>query len=207
MKTGAQELLSTLKSTQEAGASRAALAIVSPCSSCQNQRDMPDDQYPACPRRYWERRKREAAETDPNAAPPEYLTRKGRADDAGYENPVSWEAGNIRLVWAAALDENRAILNQDGTLKNPDILNAGFDTNFIVCRHMPFIPGAREGDYYAGNQMKEKDTVLINQVKLPQYDTGNPYQALLLAGFATKITAAQKFCITPGKKSVNQQGT
>lgn len=208
MKAGAQELLQVLKSTTEAGATHAALAVVSPCSQCQNFLAMPDATHPMCPRRYWESRAAQADQAGMSSSqPPDYLTRKARADDAtGYENPVSWEQGKTRLVWVATLDENRPLLNSDGSLKNPDILSPGFDTQYICCRHLPYVPGVREADYYAGQQLVEWNPCLITSVKLPQQDMDNPYQQSLIGGFVSKTTPLQRFNITPAQQSVNPQG-
>jgi hypothetical protein len=209
MKAGATELLDVLKTTQESGGAKVSLALVSPCSDCKNQRSEPNEQFPACPRQYWDRRLKESQADDSGVeAPPDYLTRKGREDDAeSYENPVSWEEGQVRLIWVAALEENRAILKPDSSVLNPDILNAGFDSQYITCRHLPYISNCREGEYYAGNQLREKNFVLATQVTIPQYDEADPTRLVQLAGFVQKVTPLQKFVVTPGKKSVNPKGT
>jgi hypothetical protein len=208
MKSGAQELLQVLKTTTEAGGTQSAIGVVSPCSTCKNFLDMPADNRPMCPRRYWDRRAREAQDAGlTDQVPSPYLTRYGRSDTAsGYENPVSWEAGKSRLVWVATLDENKPLLNIDGSLKNPGLLDAGVDTQFMACRHMPYVPLMREGSYYAGNQLVEWDSVYATALKLSQAEVDDPYAQVKISGFVQKITPLQHFMITPAKKTVNAQG-
>lgn len=204
------ELLPVSAIANDAGFAKTSLAVVSPCSKCQNFQALPTDDNPGCPRRYWQSRADEISKSNsPEEPPAPYLIRKGREDEAaGFENPVSWEAGQLRIVWVATLEENRAVLNSDGSLKNPDILSPNFDTHFITCRTTPYIPALREGDYYAGTQLVEGDWVLLQSVKIPQMDATVPTNGdpVKIGGFCQKVTPLQKAVITPAQKSVNPRG-
>ena len=215
MRAGATEFLDTQSTMQGTSGAKVSLVLVSPCSTCKNQLVVSTNNFPACPRQYWAQQLKDSQGTDPDVKypemPAEYLTRKGRgsedADADSLENPVSWETGQLRLIWVAALEENRALLKGDGSLLNPDILDEGFDTRYIQCRTLPYISGCREGEYYAGNQLVEKNFALATQVSIPQYDSTNPTALVQIAGFVTKVTPLQKLIVTPGKKSVNPKGT
>lgn len=209
MTGGSKGLLNILKSTEESGGTRSILAIVSPCSDCKNRRDMTKDGKPSCPRMFWERRKKEAEKSDtPSDAPPEYLTRHGKKESGGLENPVNFREGNIRLVWIATIEENRAILNSDGSTKNPSILSGkdAFDTDYIVCRQLPCIPGDAEASWFGGRQLHEWNHVVASLTKSNQVEAGSG-DIVAIGGTVTKITPAQKFFMDLAKKSVNQQGT
>ena len=215
MRAGAAEFLDAQSVMQGTSGTKVSLVLVSPCSTCSNQLSAPANGLPACPRQYWMQRLKDSQGTDSDvnvpATPPEYLTRKGLgsedADADSLENPVSWETGGLRLIWVAALEENQALFKSDGSLLNPNILDEGFDTQYIQCRTLPYISGCREGDYYAGNQLVEKNFALATQVCIPQYDADDPTALVQISGFVTKVTPLQKLIITPGKKSVNQKGT
>jgi hypothetical protein len=191
---------------QDAGMVQMSMAIASPCSTCKNLSMDSDSGVPICPRRVWEQL-RKAAVLAGSPPPPPYLTDSGFGATNGYTNPVTSQSTQARVVWAAAIEDNRPLLNIDGSVKNPDLLNPAFDSTFIQCRSTPYVPAMREGDYYAGSQIVEGDTLLLYSTKFSQTDSNNIQNSIMLGGYCQKVTAIQKFFLTPAKKTVNQQGT
>lgn len=197
----------------DSGVGRNSLGIVSPCSKCKNFRDADQGDYlRACPRRLWQARAdsvAQATEADGDTMPEPYLLRAARdPDQKSYENPVAWPEGQTRLVWIAALEENQAIVASDGSITSPDLYAPDFDTNRINCRRVPYVPAVREGDYYAGGQLREGDAVFAQSFSPPQMDKNQLGERVVLriGGLVQKISPMQKLTVSPAKLSVNPRG-
>lgn len=173
------------------------LGIISPCSTCKNQRSAPDPiaGLPSCPRRMAKQELVSAPNIIDNFGRLALSTLTGNEDTQSNStqlvNPVYSDSNNTALVWVALLKDNIAIYDNDGNLKNPDILDSGFDTNYICCHSDPVVPTVQEAQYRASGAWSESDLVQITltgyqQQKLDSTGSGT-YDILNVNGFATKV--------------------
>jgi hypothetical protein len=148
---------------------RGTLGVVSPCSSCKNQRAFPDPngQKNFCPRRNWiatqQALQQSSQKSDQAAAQTlRHLTLTG-TEGTNLVNPVYDPEGSSILVWIAMVEDNDAQINDNGQLTNPSIVLGpdSFDTNQIVCNVLPFTPEQSTTEYRANGGLKEWDTALV----------------------------------------------
>lgn len=136
------------------------MAIISPCSTCKNQLteyDPNDLRKLPCPRRVLKQRydanqAAKAGPTDPGYIPP-YLVASGTDDPNKLANPVidSPQA----LVWIALVDDNQGIQDAKGNVICKSILDNGFDTTYIRCQPVPYIPRTTISKWSAEGYWKE----------------------------------------------------
>ncbi len=175
------------------------MAIVSPCSQCQNFQSDPTKGFPMCPRRYWMEQAEQAAEIEGLPKPPAYLTETGTDSDDQLANPVHSGSNQITSVWVAAVEDNRRILNGDGTVATGSLLDPGFDTRYIRCRLTPAVPAMHQAGYWASGAMKELDQLVVTALNSFQETfelgqaSGSP---VLIQGFAQKVNFAFSFTQT-----------
>lgn len=155
-----------------------AFAILSPCSTCANQRAVPDanggfQNY--CPRRNWQNIYSDTlASTNPTeqAGAPNLrhlaLTGVQDADDSGtftgnLVNPVYDNTGGSILVWVAKVENNTPIKDSSGNVLNPSILtgSGSFDTNYIQCETLPFGPETNEATFFQNGGYREWEVLSV----------------------------------------------
>jgi hypothetical protein len=143
------------------------LGIVSPCSTCTNQRALPAaDGRPACPRRVAAARKIEldSLQLDSSQYTSVILTgMNGVADDGTkpLSNPVYDAPSNLIQIWVATLKDNAELVNKDGSVASPDLLDPAFTTDWIQCRPLPFGPRDTEAQYFQKGCLQEGDQLEI----------------------------------------------
>lgn len=159
------------------------LGVVSPCSTCANQRSVSDSNgnMNICPRRSWQSQYVTEIAGDTNAqaraAAIKQLALTGTAEDPSLttplQNPVLDTDGATVLVWTALFAPNRAKLDVNGNLVNPNISDgeSGYDTNYIVCEQYPYTPNVDEHGYYLNGALKEWEPVQVTQ-RVDQYEPG-----------------------------------
>ena len=190
------------------------MAIVSPCSRCKNNRSYAANNLSPCPRRHWDDVAQQAASSaDP--APPAYLTRHNKANTGQQlENPVYIKDLNVILVWIAAVEENRAILDPSGAQVNPSILEmnvsgsgtGAFDTNYITCHHFPCVPALHSTSWFQGGQFSEGERLVLTQTKMQQLhpDDNSPVS---ISGFVQRASILYSANVDRPTRDVNQAGT
>jgi hypothetical protein len=170
--------------------------IVSPCSSCNNQRAVPDLQnnLPRCPRRAamaYQAELQAAGLTTIQVAP---LTLTGNEDNSSststaLQNPVYSSALNSVLVWVATIPDNGVIIDANGNVLSPGLLGSGFDTKYINCRELPITPKDNEASYRSKGAWSEGDQLHITITGDQQTiaDSANTTLPIALDGFADKV--------------------
>ena len=184
------------------GPSRVQMGVVSPCSACANQLAYSDGDLPACPRRNWAA---VAGVLDANGGDPPaaILTRTGSLDDSSGQlvNPVHSQQDGAVLVWVATLDDNQGMTDHTGAELTPDILDPGFDTEYIVCRSLPFVPDAGQAAYNQAGVFKEMNRLLVHTI--PNFQLmldGSPVQ---VSGFVRKVDFSSTFSfLTPASNTL-----
>lgn len=133
---------------------------------------MGTDGKPFCPRRKWQQDIK-AVQEDANSADPLAQVTPGQAilgtfgtegtgaeGDNSLRNPVYLDNGKTSLVWIATLRDNSGMRSIDDKEITPSILDANFDTDWIHCRPIPYIPAQHEAFYRTAGGLKEGDQVL-----------------------------------------------
>lgn len=138
-------------------------AVVSPCSECKNYRtETTTEGLPACPRRVWEERNEASRSRKPVEPPPDYLLATGTDSKDRLSNPVYYQDGLTIAIWAAPLLDNRVTFGKDGAVVNGNILNReAFDTRYIQCRSVPFLPLETWAEMIGKGAYKEWDQLLV----------------------------------------------
>lgn len=181
---------------------KAALAIVSPCSTCKNQLAEQEDGKPYCPRRKIQAdqiayQNDNQGNPDPRLIPLAAYGTEGTPNegDGSLRNPVYLDSNNTTLVWIAALRDNSGVLNPDGTILIPSIQDPTFltdHTDYIQCRPRPFLPAEHEAHYRQVGGLKEGDAIearmFDNQQTYADPDTDTGYQTVLVDGTVNKIS-------------------
>lgn len=162
------------------------VAVISPCSSCKNNRvDYTPEGYWPCPRKVWENRLKTQVIND---AVPVYLPTAGGKDGA-YANPCYQEDKKLLLIWTASLVRNSGIYAH-GTRDQvtTDILDPQFDTTYIKCNELPSLPMETEASYFNAGAYKQGETVIIFPVEpFQKLNSNEPY---LINGFAKRVDLA-----------------
>jgi hypothetical protein len=173
-------------------------AIVSPCSSCNNQRSVPDtvNKLPACPRRAAIAYQQELQNAGLSSVQADPLALTGNEDvtstsSTGLVNPVYSSALNTVLVWIAAVSDNIPTTDSQGNVLNPALLSPGFDTNYINCRSNPVTPSDNESVYRSKGAWAEGDQLTVQLTGTQQtIPTDSGPVSILLEGFANKVNFA-----------------
>lgn len=151
------------------------LGVVSPCSTCANQRSVSDSNgnMNICPRRSWQSQYVTEIAGDTNAqaraASIKQLALTGTTTDPSLttplQNPVLDTDGATVLVWTALFAPNRAKLDVNGNLINPNLSDgqSGYDTNYIICEQYPYTPNVDEHGYYLNGALKEWEPIQVTQ--------------------------------------------
>lgn len=155
--------LRVIGSTSSLGsASAEELVIQSPCNGCKNFAVGPSDLQPGqtpCPRRIWI-----AREQEQNGSVPGYLHESGDPKDASrLVNPVRSKSGNL-LIWVAAVADNRGVVDSEGNQLTPHILHPDFDTAYIVCRSLPYLPAERQASLFQNGISFDETTPLRDRM-------------------------------------------
>lgn len=188
--TPKNDVLPILGATENIAPSREK-AIVSPCSTCQNffASDGTDaDNRTPCPRRIW-RARLEDAKVSGKKKPPRYLTANGEEHDGPLENPVHLINDNIVCIWCAVLSDNSGITNDKKEVISPHILAEGFDTKYIKCRPLPYLPEQAETYLGLGGVIKEWEALDVSTARQGQVkgiSGKGDIDPLLFAGSALK---------------------
>jgi hypothetical protein len=193
-------------------------AIVSPCSSCTNQRSEAKDGKPACPRRQWIARAEqlaEAGEPIPESLNPVLLTGYEGTDKDGTDslrNPVYSNDSHHILVWIAKLDDNKGIYDREtGKRTQPHILDPGFDTDYIQCTFQPYSVKDTEANYFMKGAWKEKDLLEVSDTPKDQLGLGEGEQAefdpVKVNGSAQKVDFPYKYNRKSVDKDLSPRGT
>jgi hypothetical protein len=158
------------------------LAIVSPCSTCKNQRSEPDaNGLAACPRRFWQNQaKIVAARQNSNDVTSHFPVliatgkeRYGDTSGGALINPVYWDQGNCIAVWVAKLEDNQAIVSDTGRITNTDILSDSFDTTYTNCSLYPYTPEGNENEYFQKGSLKEGERIMVTDTSQQQLFSDN----------------------------------
>jgi hypothetical protein len=194
--------------------SSGAFAIVSPCSTCANQRSTPDPNggmQNTCPRRVYQstyvQLQASPDQDDVNTLPSiRHLALTGikSQDDAnnftgGLVNPVYDDAGNSILTWVAMVVDNDVVYDPaSGDIINPSILEgaAVYNTDFIQCKPLPYGPNMNEANLFQSGGLREWESVsVVDSVEQPSLDGftvesygGSVQRAILLGQTPRKPT-------------------
>jgi hypothetical protein len=190
------------------------LGIVSPCSTCINQRSLPSaDGRPACPRRFEASLKQQidANGMDSSTSNLVTLASNGVVDDGTkpLTNPVYDNADNAILIWVAAFKDNAPKVDSTGQLLSPDILDPNFSTDWIVCQNTPVVPQDSEAQYFQKGCMMQGDQIQITISTSQQImsQAGTDPISLQVSGTAKKINAYSLFPRLPVTKDLAVAGT
>lgn len=176
------------------------LAMVSPCSNCQNFKqtnsDSPDPYRAACPRRMWINQSQQNPD-DPSAVDP-VLTLSGTMDSNTLANPVVDNSSNNYLVWVAAVEDNPGIVDQDGNILSKGILDPSFNTLYIRCRLFPYVSEQHHDILRTLGPFQENDHVIAEEHRIPAMTTDLTnnqvaYSETPIAGTVTKASFAYNF--------------
>ena len=185
------------------GPLRVQMGLVSPCSACANQQAYSDGDLAACPRRNWAAIA-SALQANSGNPPPAILTRTGSDDDSSGQlvNPVHSQQDGAVLVWVATLDDNQGITDPDtGEELTPDLLDPGFDTQYIVCQPLPFVPDAAQAAYNQSGVFKEMDRLLVHTI--PSFQVMLDGSDVPVPGFVRKVDFSSTFLfLTPASNTL-----
>ncbi len=193
-------------------------AIVSPCSTCINQRSEAKDGKPACPRRQWmaHAKQLESAEQPiPPSLNPVLLTGNENTDNDGTDslrNPVYSDESHHILVWVAKLEDNKGVYDKEtGNRVQPHILDPSFDTDYIQCTSKPYSIRDTEANYFMKGAWKEGDLLEVDETPKDQLGLVEGEQAefdpVKVNGVAQKIDFPFKYNRKPIEKDLAQRGT
>lgn len=176
------------------------LAIVSPCSHCQNftQSDTTgsDPFRSACPRRMWISQQQQDPDNTNTVDPVLFLS--GTTDSNTLANPVVDQTTGNYLVWVAAVEDNPGILDGDGNVITPGILDPNFNNLYIKCRLFPYVSEHHHDILRSLGPFQENDTVVAEQHRIPPMTTpftNNQvqYTETPIAGTVSKTSFAYRF--------------
>lgn len=156
---------------QTNSAAKKELAIVSPCSSCQNftQSSTSDPYRSACPRRIWINQQQQNPDNPTIVDPVLYLS--GTTDPNTLANPVIDESSGNYLIWVAAVDDNPGILDSNGNTVTTGILDPNFNNLYIKCRTTPYISEQHHDILRSLGPFQQNDHVIAEQHRVPAMTT------------------------------------
>lgn len=178
------------------------LAIVSPCSTCQNftqsSTDTSDPYRSACPRRLWIQQHLQNPDNPQVVDPVLYLS--GTDNLNTLANPVVDEGTGNYLVWIAAIDDNPGIVDGNGNQVTPGILDEKFNNLYIKCRSFPYVSEQHHDILRSLGSFQEKDPVMAEKHRVPALNptvdfTNNKAQFVdtPIAGTVSKTSFAYRF--------------
>jgi hypothetical protein len=136
--------------------------------------------------------------------PPAILTRTGSDDDSSGQlvNPVHSAEDGAVLVWVALIDDNQGVDDPvtDEEL-TPDILDPDFDSQYIVCQTLPFVPDVHQAAYNQGGVFKEGNRLLVHTI--PNFQVSLDDTLVPVAGFVRKTDFSSTFSfLTPASNTL-----
>lgn len=194
-----------------------AFAILSPCSTCVNQRSSPDPdgRSNVCPRRLWQQTYSQLSSSpeddDRNSLPNiRHLALTGiKSQDqasnfaGGLVNPVYDDEGHSIVVWVAMVSDNDAVTDPaTRDIVNPSILTGpnSFNTDFIQCRSFPFGPGTNEANLFQNGGLREWELLSVNEnLEQPSLD------GLTTESYAGTVTRATLLRQAPRKPTFDHE--
>ena len=186
-------------------ASQKELAIVSPCSTCQNYKQTssasPDPYRTSCPRRVWiAQNNLFPPDNDPSVVD-KVLYFSGTSDPNTLANPAVDPATGNYLVWVAAVEDNPGITDGSGNVITKGILDPNFNNLYIRCRPQPYVPDIHHDMLRALGSLQENDPVVAENHRVPPMtapitNLQVPYIPTPIAGTVTKTTFAFRFNTT-----------
>jgi|SRR5665213_2025747 len=185
---------------QTNSAAKKELAIVSPCSSCQNFTQSPSVSDPyrtTCPRRMWINQQ---DPNDPTAVDP-VLYLSGTTDPNILDNPVVDQSTGNYLVWVASVEDNAGIMDGSGNIITPGILDPNFNNLYIRCRRNPYVSEHHHDILRSLGALQQNDHVIAEQHRVPAMttpitNTQSAYQITPVAGTVAKTSFAYSFNTT-----------
>jgi hypothetical protein len=220
-----EETLKSLVQINSLPTSQVGYGVVSPCSTCKNQRDIETDGKPACPRRFLLRFAKERADSKhplSGSYAPALLTGTEGTDKEGTDsllNPVySDDQGHI-LVWVAHLQDNMGVYDRDGKqivgplwAPKEQEIDQAYDTDHIHCNALPYVVRETESVYFQSGAYREWDAVEATKVLSFQLDAGlgddsSNAEAVKVDGFARKVNLAFGFPRLPVEQDLHPRGT
>jgi len=192
-------IASTSDSTKSAAQKE--LAVVSPCSHCQNftkAGDTSSDPYrTSCPRRIWIQQQANA-DPDNGQGPDPVLYLSGTTDPNKLANPVVDQNTGNYLVWIAAVEDNPGVVDDQGNVVTPGILDSKFDNTYIKCRLLPYVSEQHHDVLRTLGPFQEMDHVVAESHRIPPMttpftSTSVQYQETPVAGTVSKASFAYAF--------------
>jgi hypothetical protein len=177
------------------------LALVSPCSHCQNFTQpiaLSSDPYrSACPRRTWINQN----QANPDNPIDSVLYLSGTDDPNTLVNPVVDQATGNYLIWVAAVDDNQGIQDTNGNVITTGILDPNFNNLYIKCRLFPYVSEQHHDILRNIGAFQENDHVVAEAHRVPAMTTAltnNQVQfaATPVAGTVAKTSFAYFFNTT-----------
>lgn len=200
-RTSEQSLRISNQGQQTNSAAQKELAIVSPCSTCQNyiQSSSSDPYRSPCPRRMWINQNQQNPDNPGVVDPVLYLT--GTTDANTLDNPVVDESTGNYLVWVAAVEDNLGILDTNGNVLTPSILDPNFNNLYIVCRSYPYVSEHHHDVLRGLGAFQQSDHVIAEAHRVPGMTTPITnlqiqYQPTPVAGTVAKTSFAYLFDTT-----------
>jgi hypothetical protein len=192
--------------------------IVSPCSSCLNQRATSDSigGKPSCPRRVAAAAKQQLDNNSIDSSQYDLLvltgSNPGEQDDGtkALSNPVYDSTTNTILVWSATFKDNGPTFADDGTVLSPDILDPNFSSDWIQCWQRPFTPRDPEATYFQKGCLMEGDQVDIIVNSAQQISTNSingDSSPLPIDGTVNKVQSVGQYPLQPILKDLTISGT
>lgn len=176
------------------------LAIVSPCSTCQNFQQStslsPDPYRSTCPRRMWIQQQAQDSDIIDGINP--VLTNSGTDDPHTLANPAVDKSTGNYVVWVAGILDNQGIADPNGNQITPSILDPGFNNLYIRCKMYPYIPEDHHDAVHSGGTFQENDFVIAEEQPVPPIQTSYsqnqvPYIDTPIAGTVTKTSLPFKY--------------
>lgn len=167
------------------------LAVISPCSSCKKYSN-PDTNnqagpvpFPPCPRYFWKQQNEEFKKGNRDDEVPAYLTATGTEDQDTLRNPVYSRDLKSVLLWVAKVVKNRPVM-VDGIALTGDLLEPGYDTNFIECETFPYVCEETQQSLWSRGVYREWDRVVLTPILRQQLEFGSP-RPIHISGSAKKV--------------------
>jgi len=188
------------------------LAIVSPCSSCQNQLTVSHGGMPACPRRVAQQNIQYMQSAGIDTTGVQHLALYGtegaaQAGNGSYLNPVYSDNLHAILIWIALLEDNGGVLDSQGNKLCPNLLDPSFNTSYIQCHSLPVTTRDNEAVYFQKGAFAANDQLEVTLSARQQMTTDGSALPVLIDGFAQKVNFIFNHPRTPLNKDLCPAGT
>jgi hypothetical protein len=191
------------QSQQTNSAAKKELAIVSPCSTCQNftQSSSSNPYRSACPRRIWINQNQQNPDDPTTVDPVLYLS--GTDDPNTLNNPVVDQSTGNYLVWVAAIEDNPGIFDSAGNVVTVGILDPNFNNLYIRCRANPYVSEQHHDILRSLGAFQQSDHVVAEEHRMPALNPNVvftndqiPFTSTPIAGTVAKTSFAYFFNTT-----------